>query len=155
MRLTLATALALLPGLALAQGSDVDRIAAANMAMAEQMEDFYLGRVPELEGKMPDHSWNDEMRAAGECFVTRYKDERGAEGLEEYLTAMEGWAETEITSFEQLTFGMPDILTEDLPQRLTQDCGVMEISIQRAQESGFIEALSDPEIMGRIMSGDE
>lgn len=152
MRLAMTTALALLPGFAAAQDAAIDRIAAANVAMAQQMEGFYLSRAPELEGKMPDYTWDAELRDAGSCFVEGYREERGDDGLDAYLTAMETWAATDITSFEQLNFGMPDVLTEPLPQRLTQECGVMEISIRRAQESGFIEALSDPEIMGRIMA---
>ncbi len=152
MRLALTTAFALLPVLAAAQEDPVDRIAAANIAMAEQMEAFFLSRAPELEDRMPDHSWNDEMRAAGECFVAGYEEEQGKEGLDAYITAMETWSETEITSFEQMNFGMPEILTDPLPQRLSQECGVIEISVRRAQESGFIEALSDPEIMGRVMA---
>lgn len=145
----LAVALALPPALAAAE--PLDRIAEANIALSRQMESFFLARAPELEGKMPDYDWNAEMRSAGACFVEGYEREAGAEALEDYIRALEAWSGTEITSFQQLTFGMPEILTAPLPMRLTEDCGVMEISLARATESGFIEALSDPAIMAKVI----
>lgn len=135
-----------------AAADPLSRIAAANEAMAARMEVFFVSRVPELADKMPDYGWDAEMRAAGACFVDGYRAERGDAGLEDYVTAMEAWAEVEITSFQQMSFGMPGILTEPLPLSLSQDCGVIDISIRRAQEAGFTQAMSDPAVMEKLLA---
>jgi hypothetical protein len=152
MRLALMT-FALIP-LALPAAADdlLDRYEAASNAVQDNMIAFYETRVPELVAVMPEMGWDDELAAVAQCTLDGIRAERGEDGAEEYVAAMETWGETEITSFMTMAEGMPAVLSDDLALQLSMDCGGMDIAMERMQSSGMMELIQDPSVMERLMA---
>jgi hypothetical protein len=151
MRSTLTIALVFLPGSLFADAL-MDRYQAANDAKATQMEEFYVSRVPELAGVMPEMGWDDEIAAVAACTLDGVRAERGEDGAEAYVAAMEEWATVPVTSMMTLAEGMPAVLSDDLAVRLATECGGMELGMRRMQESGMMAIIQDPEVMQRLIA---
>jgi hypothetical protein len=147
----LIAALALLPGAAFADDL-LDRYEVASVAKAEQMEAFYAERVPELLEVLPEMGWDDEIAAVAQCTLDGVRAERGEAGAEEYVAAMETWADVPVTSFTQMAEGQPAVLSDDLAMQLTMDCGGMDLAMERMSASGMMELIQDPSIMERLMA---
>lgn len=146
----LASALALLALPALAQ-SELERLEAATVATGNNMGAFFVAQVPGLADVMPDWSWDHEMRTAATCTLDAIRAEGGSAAVASYLDAMEVFATVEITSMEQMATATPIPISNDFASRTGQACGSAEIAMRRMQESGFMAAMMDPEIMGRLM----
>lgn len=138
---------------ALAQGSEaLDRLEAASEEMNRNFEAFYVSRVPALAGVMPDAEWDEAYRDMGRCLLRRMEEERGAEGVEEYLAAMEAYAAKPVETFSDMTSGQPRLLRDEVAIAVGQECGVIEIAMARMRDSGFLEAIGRPGVMERVMA---
>lgn len=146
----LATTLTLLAGPVLAQ-SALERLETATIAASANMEAFLTARAPELAAVMPDWTWDDEMRTAATCTLDAIRTEGGEQAVTAYLDEMEAFATIEITSLEQMSTATPVPVNTDFAVQTGQACGTAQISLRRMQESGFMEAMMDPETMGRLM----
>ena len=145
MRLALsALALAALPAAATAQ-TPLERLETATETLGDNMEAFYLSRLPELQDRMPDWTWDPQYRQAGACVLEGIRSVRGEEGVTAYVAAMEERAEIEFESFDDMAQDYPDALTGELIRALTQACGLVEISTRRMQDSGLLAAMQDQE----------
>lgn len=150
--LTLLTAtLTLLAAPALAQ-SELDRLEAATVAGGGNLETFLTTRAPELADVMPDWTWDADLRAAATCTLDAMRAEGGDAAVTEYIEAMEDFATLTITSMEQMATATPVPINADFAARTGQSCGSAEIAMRRMQESGLMQAMMDPAIIGRLMS---
>ncbi len=146
----LIAATCLFPTFALAD--QVQRLSAANDIIQEKMEVFYVSRVPELAGKMPDMTLDTEMETALRCTLDMFDAEGGAGTAERYVTSLEQVAQDfELTGLDQIDSVMGDI-DEALGLKALQSCGMFDISMRRMQASGMMEALSNPDVIQRLMS---
>mmetsp|Transcript_3341 Transcript_3341/g.5757 ORF Transcript_3341/g.5757 Transcript_3341/m.5757 type:complete len:153 (+) Transcript_3341:401-859(+) len=148
---TLALAFTLLSAPAFAQ-SEVDRLEAASVSAGANMEAFLISRVPEIAPAIPDWEWDEEMRAAAVCTLDAIRAEGGDAAVEGYLDEMDVFAEVEITSMEQMATVTPVPINPDFAMQTGQACGTAEIAMRRMQESGLMEAMMVPDVMGRLMN---
>jgi hypothetical protein len=147
----LAIALTLIGAPALAQ-SELDRLEAASVSAGENLEAFLVSRVPEIAPAIPDWAWDEDMRAAAVCTLDAIRAEGGDAAVEGYLDEMEVFAEIEITSMEQVAAITPVPINTDFAMRTGQACGTAEIAMRRMRDSGLMEAMMTPDVMGRLMN---
>lgn len=147
----LAIALTLIGAPALAQ-SELDRLEAASVSAGENLETFLVSRVPEIAPAIPDWAWDEDMRAAAVCTLDAIRAEGGDAAVEGYLDEMEVFAEVEITSMEQVAAITPVPINTDFAMRTGQACGTAEIAMRRMRDSGLMEAMMAPDVMGRLMN---
>jgi hypothetical protein len=150
-RLSVAVVVALLPQAVLADAL-LDRYQAAAVTKADQMEAFFVARVPELAEVLPEMGWDDELAVVAACILDGQRAERGEAGAEAYVAALEEWALIVPTSFMTMADGMPVVLSDDLALRLNESCGGIEISMQRMQDSGMMAMIQDPAVMERLIA---
>jgi len=153
---SLACVLILLPSLAGAQ-SQLDRLEATSEAtsvhmftlMTNEMAANGVDPAP-LQAVIPDMTWDDAMRAAGDCMLGEYTGILGSAGVDELLDNMDAlsvelaaMAEAGATVSEMGDPGdmMPEGLTQAESMRITQECGMVELQLQRMSESGFTAAM--------------
>lgn len=154
----LAIAFAILPAIGAAQ-SQLDRMETVSETMNEamvvmmvkQMEANGANAEP-LMAALPDLDWDDEMRAAGQCMLDKYRDRIGSDGVDEMLIAMETFA-AEVEALQEAGATMDDMsepegilpegMTQDESVEITQSCGMMALQLKRMSESGFSAAMMD------------
>lgn len=149
-KLALAAALTLLAAPAFAQ-SALDRLEVATVAAGQNLEAFMTSIAPELAPAMPDWTWNTELRDAGSCTLDMIRAEGGTEAVESYLSSLETFSTMELTSMQQMATDTPVPINAAFAERAGTECGSAEIAMRRMQESGFMEAMMNPAIMGRFM----
>ncbi|WP_341863870.1 hypothetical protein [Gymnodinialimonas sp. 57CJ19] len=132
--------------------SEIERLEAATLAASENMEAFLTARVPEMAAAMPDWAWDDEMRSAAACTLDAIRAEGGDAAVSSYLDEMDVFATVQITSVEQMASATPVPINPDFAMQTGQSCGTAEIAMRRMQESGLMQAMMDPNIMGRLMN---
>ncbi|WP_224813794.1 hypothetical protein [Hasllibacter sp. MH4015] len=142
------TLAATLPGFA---QSELDRLAAATEAAGANMETFLVSQAPSLADVMPDWTWSPEMRDAAACTLDAIRDEGGDAAVADYITQMEAFAETEITSLEQVAQATPVPISADFAAATGQACGTAELAMQQMQDSGLMAAMMDPAVMMQLM----
>jgi hypothetical protein len=134
----------------------LDRLETATEIMGEKQGTFYLSRVPELTGKMPDWTWDEEIRTASACVLTGIENAKGRKVAEAYVAALEKDAKQPITSIGQLSdqSSLPKELTgnDRTIISLMESCRTMEISTSRLKESGFWDAMQDPNVIQRLVA---
>lgn len=145
-----AATLTLLAAPAFAQ-SDLDRLEVATMAASGNLEAFLISRAPELASSMPDWTWDDALRDAASCTLDAVRAEGGDAAVTSYISSMEVFAETPITSMQQMALDTPVPINADFAASAGQTCGSAEIAMRRMQESGLMEAMMDPAIMTRLI----
>ena len=131
--------------------SELDRLETATVATGENMEAFLNAAAPELATVMPDWTWDAEMRTAATCTIDAIRAEGGDAAVTDYINAMEDFAGQEITSLQQMATETPVPINPTFAQDTGIACGSAEIAMRRMQESGLMEAMMDPAIMGRLM----
>lgn len=146
----LTTTLALFAAPALAQ-SELDRLEAATLAASGNLETFLTTLAPELADVMPDWTWDEALRAAADCTLDAVRAEGGDAAVTSYISSMEVFAETPITSMQQMATATPVPINADFAARAGQTCGSAEIAMRRMQESGMMEAMMDPAVMSRLI----
>lgn len=149
-RLALAAALSLLAAPAFAQ-SALERLEVATVAAGANMETYMTSVAPELGPVMPDWTWDTEMRNAATCTLDAIRDEGGEAAVTSYVTAMEEFSTAPVTSLEQFAVDTPIPVNPAFAQETGVACGSAEIAMRRMQESGFMEAMMNPAIMGRFV----
>lgn len=130
----------------------LDRYGVASDAKAEQMRAFYISRVPEMADVMPEMGWDDAIAAVTACTLNGVRQARGEEAAEAYVAAMEAWAAIPVNSFGDMAEGLSGALSDDLAIRLAQDCGALDLSMQRMQDSGMMALVQQPGVMERLMA---
>lgn len=142
-RAALVGALIALPLAASAQSS-LDRFEALSERMTELT---YLGiaeQVPALQGQMPSAEWDRPMRRAGRCAIRAYEDAVGEDGVVAMLDELEGAigaAQPSDILDGSFSAGIPDGLSAQDVQRINNDCGMVELQMERLAESGAMQAL--------------
>lgn len=147
-----ATVLALLAAPAFAQSSDLDRLAVATEAASANMEQFLVSRVPALADSMPDWAFDEEMRVAGACTLDAVRARGGDDAVEQYLSSLEAFGQLEITSVQQMALETPVPIDADAGMQIAQECGSDQIAMRRMTESGFMQAMTDPNVMMALMN---
>lgn len=150
--LALAATLTLLAAPAAFAQSDIDRLAVATEAASANLESFLVSRVPSLATSMPDWTFDEEMRVAGACTLDAVREREGDAAVEQYLTSLEAFAVLEITSMQQMALETPVPIDADTGMQIAQACGSDAIAMRRMQESGFMEAMMDPNTMMALMN---
>ena len=134
----------------------LDRLENATETMGAKQGAFYLSRVPELEGKMPEWEWDDEIRQASKCVLDGIEKAKGRGIAEAYVAGLEKDAKMEIQSMAQLSeqSSIPkELQAEDQTiLNLMQSCKTIEISTIRLKQSGFWDAMQDPSVMQRLLA---
>ncbi len=148
----LAAAISLAAALPSLAQSELERLEAATEAASLSMEAFLVARAPELADVMVNWDWDEEMRNAARCTLDAVREEGGDEAVASYLDAMDEFAVLELTSLDQIGRDTPVPINPDFAMATSQACGTAEISMRRMQESGLIEAMMNPEVMGRLMA---
>ena len=151
MRSVLTTALILTASTAAAD--PLERLIVATEALSEKANAFYISRVPALEGKLPDMTIDDELRTALSCALDSIVTEGGPDMQAAYVESMEEMATRDITTMSDLQ-EMPDVVPDDILFAAMSECGMMEITAQRMQDSGFWEAMQDPGVLEALMAED-
>ena len=149
-RLVTAALFAALPAAAFAETqlerleSISERMMTATLeAMVRQVEE--QGGNPEpLREAMPDVSWNDEYRDAGECLLDRFTAASSSSAVTEMLDDMEAYlpqmAEMNLDTLEDVNF-LPDGMTEEQSMEINSECGITEVMMDRMENSGFMAAM--------------
>jgi len=98
-----------------------------------------------LAEAMPDPSWDDAFRDAGQCMLEAYDAEASAEAVDRMLSDMEDVlpriAGASLEEMEELGSFLPAGLTESDSLRINQQCGMMDLQRERMMQSGFMEAM--------------
>ena len=150
IRTTLAALVFLFPATAYAD-SQLERLEVLseeiNLGMAKMMarEITNAGGDPApLMAALPDTQWDDEYRTAGQCLLDKYSDAAGPDAVESILDQMETIVSTldtaTLESMEEMDF-QPVGITEEQTIAITRDCGMIELAMQRMEESGFSAAM--------------
>jgi hypothetical protein len=99
-----------------------------------------------LHAAIPDGDWNDAYREAGQCMLDRYSAIIGSSGVDTMLAEME-------TLFDSLDAGSATLesmaelnelnaiegVSTEQQLAITQECGFVELSMERMRESGFLD----------------
>lgn len=132
----------------------LDRLEVASELIAKKQGEFYLTRVPELEGKLPSWDWDDEIRVASKCVLDGIAESKGDDIARAYVEGIEKDAQMEFTSLTQLSdnTSIPDELkgNDSTIINLMQSCNTMQISAQRLKDSGMWDLMLDPSVMQRL-----
>jgi hypothetical protein len=143
--LTSALAAALLPMAAHAQ-SALERMETMSEAMTEMTYVALIDQIPALSGNLPSAEWDDEMRAAGECILGGVEDEVGSDGVDQMLENMETAMQT--ATPEGLMNGtfqpaLPEGITDQQMQTISNECGMVELMMMRMAESGAMAIMME------------
>ena len=140
-----------LPAMAFAE-SQIDRLASISQAMNTSMFEMMIreaeaeGADPEpLRATIPDGTWDENLRDAGQCMLDRMTDLSSASAVENMLDEMEAalprLAEMDMESMgEELDF-LPDGITDDMSIEINSECGMVDLMMERMEESGFMAAM--------------
>ncbi|MEJ6392514.1 hypothetical protein V8J82_04550 [Gymnodinialimonas sp. 2305UL16-5] len=140
---TLAALAICVPMAAVAQ-SNLDRFEALSEQMTALTYQGLVEQVPALEGQLPSVEWDRPMRRAGRCALRAYERSVGEDGVTAMLNELERAIATASPSdiltgsFEA---GVPAGLTANEVQTINNDCGMVELQMQRLAESGAMQAL--------------
>lgn len=143
--MALAAALLTLPLAAQAQ-SQLDRFEVLSERMTELTYQGLVEQVPALDGVLPSAEWDRPMRRAGRCAIRRYENAVGEAGVEAMLVELETAIDTARPSdILDGTFsaGVPQGLTNQDVQRINNDCGMIELQMERLAQSGAMQALQN------------
>jgi hypothetical protein len=134
-----------------AQADDLlDRYKEASTLQAENMATFMVSRVPELEAVIPPAEWTDEATAVGACTIEKIRADRGQDGAEAYVAAVETMAAAEIASLSTMGENIPELLSDMYFMEVAQGCGAMDLAQRQMEESGMLAMMSDPSVMERL-----
>ncbi|GAA5064737.1 hypothetical protein N0B44_05615 [Roseibacterium beibuensis] len=145
-RLILASAVALALPMAASAQSALERMEAMSETMTEMTYTALVAEIPALQGNLPTAEWDDEMRAAGECILDGVEDEVGEDGVNEMLDNMEAaMASATPEGLMQGTFqpALPDGITDQQMQAISNECGMVEIMMMRMAESGAMSIMME------------
>lgn len=149
MRLFSATIIVIGLSVLPAVADNLSRLEAATELGGQQLSTFLLSKAPELKPNLPNWDWDDAYRTAATCFLERLETEHGATGVEQYLTAVEGYAATPITSLAQTETQPPEMMTPTA-QLAMADCGVAHQVMKRMTDSGLMGALMNADMMNKL-----
>lgn len=134
-----------------AAADPLDRLIVATEALSEKANAFYISRVPALDGKLPDMTVEGELRNALACALDMIVTEGGPEMQIAYVESMEEMASRDINNITDLQ-EVPDVVPDEILFAAMSECGMMEITAQRMKDSGFWEAMQDPDVMQALMA---
>lgn len=156
-RLLASTLIMFLPTDAIADGHQdaLARMEAGTEKMTDNLLDFYVNRVPTLADVRPDMSWDQTFRDAGQCILDGLTVDGGDDGVATYLSALEEFAEADITNFTDMTTQMPDVLASDIALNLSNTCGMIRLGTARMAASGLNEAFSQEGVMAKVLAPSE
>ncbi|MGR3466463.1 MAG: hypothetical protein ACU0CI_01175 [Shimia sp.] len=149
-RLFLTLPLLALPTAALAE-TQLERLEALSEQGSEVMMEMMIREITAegadpapLQAAIPDMTWDDAFRDAGRCMLDAYTAELGSDGVDEMLDSLEAmYADLDDARLEDLEDLDPTggKLSEEVQVRVTRECGFMELSMARMEESGFMAAM--------------
>ncbi len=145
LSVSLAAALFTLPLAAQAQ-SQLERFEALSEQMTQLTYQGLAEQVPALNGVLPSVEWDRPMRRAGRCAIRGYEDAVGDAGVEAMLVELEsaiGSAQPSDILDGTFSAGVPQGLTNQDVQRINNDCGMIELQMERLAESGAMQALQN------------
>lgn len=102
----------------------------------------------DLRAAIPDGTWDDAYRDAGQCTLDKYRAIIGSSGVDDMLDEMDdifislddGSATFE--SMEELSeLNSIEGISTEQQMSITRECGIIELSMQRMRESGFMDVL--------------
>jgi len=151
----IAGALAVLPNLSMAD--DLAKFEELSNRMNALMGEMMAKEVDAAGGNgniirdaVPVDAWNDAARDAAECILDRYKAEIGPDGITDMMARMEGAFDamevmtmTEFTDSGAFDDMQPEGMTEEMSVQITQECGMMEVQLERMEASGFSAAMME------------
>lgn len=143
LRVGLVTALMTLPLAASAQ-SQLERFETLSERMTQLTYQGLAQQVPALNGVLPTADWDRPMRRAGRCAIRAYERAVGDDGVEAMLVELEsaiGSAQPADLLNGTFEAGVPEGLSNQDVQRINNDCGMVELQMQRLAESGAMQAL--------------
>ena len=121
-----------------------ERMMAATLQAMVRMVEEQGGNPAPLREAMPDVSWNDEYRDAGECLLDRFTAASSSSAVTEMLDDMEAYlpqmAEMNLDTLEDVNF-LPDGMTEEQSMEINSECGITEVMMDRMENSGFMAAM--------------
>ncbi|MEM1102368.1 MAG: hypothetical protein AAGH73_12675 [Pseudomonadota bacterium] len=127
-----------------------DRYMEAQAGFEQRLNDFYVSRVPEMAGKIPQFMEDPRAREAIRCGFDYIRENAGEAGAEELVVWVEGMAATPIESFDTLS-AAPEGQVGDVMMEAVQACDSITITQELMEESGMMEMFSDPAVLGRLM----
>lgn len=110
----------------------------------------------DLRAAIPDGEWNDAYREAGRCMLDGYAEIIGSSGVDRMLDEMEALFKSmdngaaTFESMQELSElnTIKGVSTEQ-QMAITQECGFVDLSMQRMRDSGFMDV-----IQSQIMQGE-
>jgi len=101
-----------------------------------------------LHAAIPDGDWNEAYREAGQCVLDGYSDIIGSSGVDKMLDQMEAMFDSldsgsaTLESMEDLSeINAIEGVSTEQQMAITQECGFVELSMERMRESGFMELI--------------
>lgn len=145
-RLILATAITLALPIAASAQSALERMEAMSETMTEMTYTALVDEIPALDGNLPSAEWDDAMRDAGACVLDGVEEEVGEDGVAEMLDNMEtAMATVTPEGLMQGTFqpALPDGITDQQMQTISNECGMVELMMMRMAESGAMAIMME------------
>ena len=133
-----------------AGASDVGRLEGMAVDFGEKVNAFALARAPELEGSLPDWSWDGPLRRSAGCFLSELSASRGSNGVAQFLDLVENWVNKPIKSIHQFEAAPTALRSTDVVAAL-ESCGSLELMLKRVFESGALEVLMKPGVSEKLL----
>ncbi|MEL6913960.1 MAG: hypothetical protein AAFP13_05630 [Pseudomonadota bacterium] len=127
-----------------------DRYMEAQAGFEKRLNAFYVSRVPEMAGKIPQFMEDPRAREAILCGFDYIRENAGEAGAEELVTWVEGMASSPVESFDDLS-AAPEGRVGDVMMEAVQACESIAITQELMEASGMMEMFRDPEVLGRLM----
>jgi phage gp29-like protein len=150
-RLITAALFAALPAAAFAENqlerleSISERMMTATLEAMVRMVEKQGGNPAPLRDAMPDVSWNDEYRDAGDCLLERFTAASSSSDVSEMLDEMEAFipqmAEMDLETMSDDVNFLPEGMTENQSMEINSECGITDVMMERMEESGFTAAM--------------
>lgn len=126
--------------------SRLDRMEALSVQLGGLMNEVFLLEAPQLADVMPDPAWDGPMRDAHRCMLDAYETEVGGAAVDDMLDQMEQivptlTAQGLLDEGMEIDVGTPPGMSDDRAQAIVRECGIIELTMQRMQESGMMEAM--------------
>ncbi|MEM9351153.1 MAG: hypothetical protein AAGA47_12905 [Pseudomonadota bacterium] len=127
-----------------------DRYFEAQQAFEDNMRNFYSSISPEVGAKFPRMMEDERVRGAMRCGLDFLRAEGGESAAEAMVEWVERAATTPIEEFEDLAGPPSDQVDETLLLAAADACNSIEISMELMEESGFMDAMTSPEVLQKM-----
>lgn len=127
----------------------IDRIEVASEAFVWNLAEYLKAELPEIDALVPNIAWDDDWRACAACILDNMALKKGNLWVGRYIREAEAFAAKPIASSEDVR-AAPEMLWEPVVAGMAVSCGLLALAMERAGESGLLEALTTTDLAAKI-----